>query len=313
MGVWAEAQLDLSNRYIRAIYELVRQGKLYWSTGANPNLVEVAPDGHIKNWPLIEGSLTPTPAEPRYTNIKQIKSAIKSVQFSELEQLIDDAEIDWAAMGEELPDAPLGVKAASNDESDTPDDAGDPDPAKTPEEQPPADASPDPPSEDDKATDAKAEGQGQEASADEPAKGAEPGEGATPPSDTGSEPPADPPATDDPPSSSDPPADDSGTSPDPSTKANIGDFSMDDHVTTIVSSVANGLSATLSEDGVKSVADWMLDELGKPVGGRDKVTVDHLKIGLSQDSFRQALVAKIAEAAKAGESADDPRAQDADR
>jgi HK97 family phage major capsid protein len=74
-GVWAEGQLDLRARYVRAVQRLVDRGLLNWSSGSLPHLVEVAADGHIKHWPIIEGSLTPTPAEPRRTDVRTIKSA----------------------------------------------------------------------------------------------------------------------------------------------------------------------------------------------------------------------------------------------
>lgn len=79
VGVWAEAQLDIRQRYVRAIQQLVDQGKLNWSSGSLPHLVAVAEDGGIKQWPIVEGSLTPTPAEPRYTDVQTIKRAYKSL------------------------------------------------------------------------------------------------------------------------------------------------------------------------------------------------------------------------------------------
>lgn len=74
-GLWAEAQLDLRKRYVRTVLKLVENGILGWSSGSLPHLVDVADDGHIRRWPLIEGSLTPAPAEPRRTDVQTIKSA----------------------------------------------------------------------------------------------------------------------------------------------------------------------------------------------------------------------------------------------
>jgi HK97 family phage major capsid protein len=74
-GVWAEAQLDLRHRYADAVRRLIERGLLGWSSGSLPHLVEVARDGRIVRWPLVEGSLTPTPAEPRRTDVQTIKSA----------------------------------------------------------------------------------------------------------------------------------------------------------------------------------------------------------------------------------------------
>ncbi|GAB5494648.1 MAG: hypothetical protein Phog2KO_48630 [Phototrophicaceae bacterium] len=74
VGIWAEAQLDMHKRYVRAVQNLVNKGILHWSSGSLAHLVEVTADGQIKRWPLIEGSLTPTPAEPRRTDVTSIKA-----------------------------------------------------------------------------------------------------------------------------------------------------------------------------------------------------------------------------------------------
>jgi len=79
LGIWAEAQLDLHQRYVRVVQGLIEKGILHWSSGSLPHLVEVAEDGHIKRWPLVEGSLTPTPAEPRRTDVQTIKSAYEAL------------------------------------------------------------------------------------------------------------------------------------------------------------------------------------------------------------------------------------------
>jgi phage head maturation protease len=73
VGVWVEAQLNQRDEYEKAILDLAAKGKLGWSSGAPSHLVtrksvEVK-DGatvhEILTWPIAEGSLTPTPAEPR--------------------------------------------------------------------------------------------------------------------------------------------------------------------------------------------------------------------------------------------------------
>ncbi len=78
-GIWAEAQLDLRKRYVRIVQKLVDKGILGWSSGSLPHLVEVGGDGQIKRWPIIEGSLTPAPAEPRRTDVRTIKSAYEAM------------------------------------------------------------------------------------------------------------------------------------------------------------------------------------------------------------------------------------------
>lgn len=66
-GVWFEAQLDLSERYHRKIYELAERGLLGASSGSAPHVVvkEPAAKGvYIKAWPIADASVTVTPANP---------------------------------------------------------------------------------------------------------------------------------------------------------------------------------------------------------------------------------------------------------
>ena len=79
IGLWAEAQLDMHKRYVRAVQRLVERGVLSWSSGSLPHLVEVSAEGQIKRWPIVEGSLTPTPAEPRHTDVQTLQSAYKAL------------------------------------------------------------------------------------------------------------------------------------------------------------------------------------------------------------------------------------------
>ena len=78
-GVWAEAQLDLRKRYVETVRKLIDKGVLGWSSGSLPHLVLKAGDGQIKRWPIVEGSATPAPAEPRQTDIRAVKSAYKEL------------------------------------------------------------------------------------------------------------------------------------------------------------------------------------------------------------------------------------------
>ena len=76
IGLWFEAQLEMRDEYEKAIYELVEQGKLGWSSGAAGHLVTREQTGkawHIKSWLVAEASLTPTPAEPR-NHVMPVKS-----------------------------------------------------------------------------------------------------------------------------------------------------------------------------------------------------------------------------------------------
>jgi len=68
-GVWLRGQLNMRDAYEQAVYKLVELGKMGWSSGTMPHLIEREPVGkatHIKSWPLGgDASLTVTPADPR--------------------------------------------------------------------------------------------------------------------------------------------------------------------------------------------------------------------------------------------------------
>jgi hypothetical protein len=81
MGLWYEAQLDLSNQYRSVIRNLVSEGVLGTSSGSLPGGARVEKSGRIARWPIVELSSTPTPADPRQMErpIAEIKSAFKSI------------------------------------------------------------------------------------------------------------------------------------------------------------------------------------------------------------------------------------------
>lgn len=83
VGLWAETVLNLSDGYQKMIHDLVSEGHLGWSSGSASHMVRMTEEGEITCWPIIEGSLTPTPAEWRSTNtIVPLKSLIDSVASS---------------------------------------------------------------------------------------------------------------------------------------------------------------------------------------------------------------------------------------
>lgn len=80
-GIWVEAQLDLHRAYVEEIEELIEKGALGWSSGSVSHLVRYVGggwQGKIKQWPIVEFSLTPTPAEPRTIGVESIKH-LKSI------------------------------------------------------------------------------------------------------------------------------------------------------------------------------------------------------------------------------------------
>lgn len=72
-GLWIEGQLDKRNRWTAAVLQLVRAGKLGWSSGSLVHLAKAEDDGRLTRWPIVEGSMTPTPAEPRQPGVVPVK------------------------------------------------------------------------------------------------------------------------------------------------------------------------------------------------------------------------------------------------
>lgn len=78
VGLWVEAQLELRDAYELAVYQLAQQGKLGFSSGTLPFLVEYEQQGKswwVKSWPIgKDASLTPCPvAGPSLTSIEAVK------------------------------------------------------------------------------------------------------------------------------------------------------------------------------------------------------------------------------------------------
>ncbi len=77
-GLWLQAVLDERNEYVQYVKKLIDMGALGFSSGSLPHLVEITPDGTIKRWPVVEGSLTHTPADPR-TKVMTVKSYLDTI------------------------------------------------------------------------------------------------------------------------------------------------------------------------------------------------------------------------------------------
>lgn len=79
VGLFAETVCDLADTHEAKIYELVQSGKLKWSSGAASHTVRRrngAKTGEILRWPIIEGSLTPTPCQATGTGVTSLKSLV---------------------------------------------------------------------------------------------------------------------------------------------------------------------------------------------------------------------------------------------
>ncbi len=69
VGLWVEAQLQTHTEWARQVRDLVDKGMLHWSSGSSSYLVKRTDNGWLQNWPIVEMSSTPAPAEPRNTRI----------------------------------------------------------------------------------------------------------------------------------------------------------------------------------------------------------------------------------------------------
>lgn len=73
LGVFAKVLCDLSDAYDAKIYEMANAGKLKWSAGAAPHMIDRDPrTGLLKMFVITEGALTPIPAEPRMMNSRVV-------------------------------------------------------------------------------------------------------------------------------------------------------------------------------------------------------------------------------------------------
>lgn len=94
VGIFVEGELDLRDKYVRAIYALAEKNQLGWSSGSMSHLVQRTPNGkafEIKSWALGECSLTPAPVEGR-TSAFPLKEMARDTLLPE-----DVTELDFAA------------------------------------------------------------------------------------------------------------------------------------------------------------------------------------------------------------------------
>jgi len=78
VGKWVQAQISKRAKWVDAVMQLVERGILAWSSGAVPHLIKRAKDGWLERWPVAEYTMTPTPCEPRQTDISRLEIAYKA-------------------------------------------------------------------------------------------------------------------------------------------------------------------------------------------------------------------------------------------
>lgn len=114
-GIWIEAELDRHNRYLDLVLKLIGHGAIGWSSGSVGHLTQR--DGKaIKRWPIVEFSLTPTPAEPRTLGVEVLKALAESSEaIAQLSAGIQPGDIEAQAEQEADPpqdDRPSSAAAA---------------------------------------------------------------------------------------------------------------------------------------------------------------------------------------------------------
>lgn len=110
MGLWVEAQLDRSRRYVDQVLKLVEQGALGWSSGSIAHLVR-RDGGVIKSWPIVEFSLTPTPAEPRTLGVTRIKGSDRGGAVVDIQEDGTMSEVEVVGTAPAVDDGAAEVKA----------------------------------------------------------------------------------------------------------------------------------------------------------------------------------------------------------
>jgi len=100
VGLFTEVVLDMADEYEKAVYGLVKAGKLGWSSGSTWHMVKRTDDGQITRWPIIEISLTPQPAE-KLNRVATLKT-IESLKFVPLGDDADDDDEQPMSEAEKL-------------------------------------------------------------------------------------------------------------------------------------------------------------------------------------------------------------------
>ena len=130
-GIWIEAELSKHAAYVQHIRKLAEKGVLGWSSGSVGHLVSRAGKS-IKRWPIIEFSLTPTPAEPRTLGVEVIKSLGEAVAALQGITPVTDPDTDTEQDIDTM-DAAQAVDISESSEAETK--------AETPKDAGPASAS----------------------------------------------------------------------------------------------------------------------------------------------------------------------------
>lgn len=106
LGLWVETVLDMADEYERHVAEMVKRGKLRWSSGAASHMVlRDEKTMQIKRWHPAEFSYTPQAAEPRLPVIVPLKA----LPVIEINASDNDAPKGGSTAG-----APIDTEAMTN-------------------------------------------------------------------------------------------------------------------------------------------------------------------------------------------------------
>ena len=107
IGLWYETQLRKAGEYDEYIKKLIASGKLKTSTQTFPVARDVDKEtGHIKRWPIVEITATPTPAEYRMQPVAFLKTAYQEVGCTDFECVLKKFGV------QDTEDSPQGAEKA---------------------------------------------------------------------------------------------------------------------------------------------------------------------------------------------------------
>lgn len=106
-GLYAEAQLDMTNPIAQKVYADITAGKIGWSSGSAPHLSKVDDNGGIWEWTVIEASLTPTPAAGKRTTVQALK-------FNYSSTFTEPSKVTTPTAKEHLAKEPTAVKESNS-------------------------------------------------------------------------------------------------------------------------------------------------------------------------------------------------------
>lgn len=114
-GLWFEAVIDRASKYGEMVERLVEMGVIGASSGSTPHMVRYVGQT-IKSWPIIELSLTPTPAEPGTVGgFDTVKSALRKVGVTGTIKAVEGVVLDKPTGGSaNLGDAPASAEPTAD-------------------------------------------------------------------------------------------------------------------------------------------------------------------------------------------------------